>query len=174
MFCAIFFWKIHLKPYQKTVKYVLKHIKRRKYKKNAKQIPKTQKNTKNKKKTSVLSEKWPCFPGVSFFLCVCVCVFFLCVCVCFICYCLFVFLSFLSFFKILAFLIVFLVSLFSAIRELPTPLRTIHAELSQRHSCRRNSLKNKSAPWNPAAHSQKCVLQTSRMRMLYCVEFLKD
>ena len=72
------------------------------------------------------------------------------------------------------FLIVFLISLFSAIRELPTPLRTIHAELSQRHSCRRNSLKNKSAPWNPAAHSQKCVLQTSRMRMSYCVEFLKD
>ena len=66
-----------------------------------------------------------------------------------------VFWYFLVFFGI--FLIVFLISLFSAIRELPTPLRTIHAELSQRHSCRRNSLKNKSksAPWNPAANSPK-------------------
>ena len=67
----------------------------------------------------------------------------------------------------LDFLIVFLISLFSAIRELPTPLRTIHAELSQRHGCRRKSLKNHSAPWNPAAHSQKCVLQISGIRMLY-------
>ena len=84
--------------------------------------------------------------------------------------CIFVFfLHFLVFF-----LIVVLISLFSAIRELPTPLRAIHAELRQRHGCRRKSLKNKSAPWNPAAHSQKCVLQISGIRMLYCVEFLKD
>ena len=86
----------------------------------------------------------------------------------------FVFVCFLYFCVFLYFLIVVLISLFSVIRELPTPLRTIHAELSQRHGCRRKSLKNKSASWNPAAPSQKSVLQISGIRMLYCVEFLKD
>ena len=120
---SAFFWKIHLKPYQKTVKICIKDIESRKYKhththtkykKNQKHknIPKTQKIPTQKK--SGLSEKKMAVLSRSlgfFFGGVCVCVFFfffllvflVCVFFFFFWYFLFVFLSFLSFLIFLVF-----------------------------------------------------------------------